>query len=77
MVRFSLPRGQGSGFFARSGDVGVYAECFNDACPDVIEGKRHAHLVKVERADGSIEEVDGDGKEADEAGTEEHHPGAA
>lgn len=64
-------------YHIEAGDTGVYRECRSDTCPARIEGTKHAHLIKVERADGSIEEVDGDGKEADEAGTEEHHPGAA
>jgi hypothetical protein len=55
--------GPGSGVPARDGDVGIYVRCEDPDCSMRRAATSHAHLVRVERADGSIEEVDGDGEE--------------
>ena len=43
-----------TGIAARDGDTMTYATCTDATCPDQCDGHNHAHLVKVERADGRV-----------------------
>ena len=39
---------------ARDGDLVTYQKCTDPDCPSNRPGTEHAHLVKLERADGRV-----------------------